>query len=221
MEMARIVLANDQVLFRDAIACALDVRPDMKIVGHASTTAEICQLVDRERPDLVLSNVGAPDLDILDVLRTFGAPEPDPKFLLISSQEHSELLIRAVRLGASGYVLWTSSLTDLIQAIAETCDGNRYFDQSLFARLAQSVPHVSSSGQTDALTPRERQVLRHIAQGLSTREIADVLAISPRTVSCHRVNLMEKLDTHKVAGLVHVAVREGIVPLQSPHAAVR
>jgi DNA-binding NarL/FixJ family response regulator len=211
METTRVLLADDQLLFREALTCALESRSNLSVVGHSSSNAETRRIILEKQPHVVLIEVDSAELNALDVMRSLGNQQNQPKFLVVSSCDRSEMLIRAIRGGAAGYFLRSSSLAKLFKAIDEVRSGKHFFDQSIFDQLVREVRDLSESGPTDSLTPRESQVLRHVAEGLSTKEIAGHLAISSKTVRCHRARLMEKLDAHKVASLVDIAAREGLV----------
>jgi DNA-binding NarL/FixJ family response regulator len=211
MEPVRIVIASRQRVFAEAMASELGRRPNMRVLGCTESALRTYELIDEDQVDLVLIEVATPELRAFEMMRRFDVEDSGIKFLALAGPKHCELLVRAVRSGAEGYVLSVSPLTRLIEAIEKVSAGERYFDEALFAHLGRENPGDTDSIAVDALTVRQRDILKQIAQGFSTKEIGLRLDISPKTVESHRFRIMQKLGIRRVAGLVQFSVREGLI----------
>lgn len=204
--MTRVVIADDHRIFREGLAEMLAAIPWVAIVGTAGDGEEALAVTRATRPDVLILDVTMPRLDGLAVAARLRAEGAAVRVLLLSMHKDVEHVHRALELGVAGYVLKDDAFEQLAEAVAQVAAGGRYLSEVARATLA-----ADNSGGREALTPREREVVRQIAAGRSTREIADTLAISVKTVETHRQHIMAKLGCRKVTDIVLYAVRAGLV----------
>jgi len=191
----------------------LQEREDFTVIGEASDGEEAVQMVLEKQPDVVIMDIWMPRLSGIDATRRIGKGDCDSKILVLSMHESRTYVEEVLRAGASGYIVKNSAATDLIQAIDAVCGGASYLSPAITRQVVDAIarPGDASPSGVAMLTDREREVLQLIAEGLSSKEIANMLGVSLKTVDSHRSNLMEKLDIHKVSGLVRFAIRAGLV----------
>ena len=208
-----IVLADDHKIVREGIRKLLETREDFEVVGEASDGEEAVQLVVEKRPDIALMDIWMPRLSGIDATRRIEKRGLDTKVVVLSMHESRNYVEEVLRAGAAGYVVKNAETSDLLAAIDAVREGSSYLSPSITQQVVDVIARPGDSAPTGiaVLTDREREVLHLIAEGLSSKEIAVQLGVSLKTVDSHRSNLMEKLDIHKVAGLVKFAVRAGLV----------
>jgi DNA-binding NarL/FixJ family response regulator len=204
MSAWRVVLVDDHSVVRAGLRHLLESDPSVTVVGEAATAAAGVQRVATLQPDLVILDVSMPGASGLAVIGRMREVSANTRVLILSMHADSEYLRESERLGASGYVLKDDAATELPDAIAALRRGERYTSAKL------STPAHEDSGSPQALTPRERDVLRGIANGKTNKEIASEYGISHRTVETHRENIMRKLAVHTVAGLTRYAIDHGL-----------
>lgn len=217
----RIVVADDHAVVREGIRRVLDDDPDVSVVGEASTGAEALSVIEECRPDVVLLDLGMPDITGLEVARRLRRAGPRPRILVLSMHDDDEYVLRAVRAGVDGYLLKDEAEPTMLRAAVRSVHaGDSFFSTTAAASLAGAL-RPSSDARTEAdplapLTERELQVLRLVATGRSNKEMASELGISRRTVETHRENLMRKLDIHSIAGLTRLALEQGLLGEGNP-----
>jgi DNA-binding NarL/FixJ family response regulator len=207
-----ILLAEDHEVLRHGICSLIAATDDFEIVAEASDGAAAVELAERHRPDVVVMDILLPSLSGIEATRRI--TESGSSRVLIFSQHHGWSYVEeALKAGAAGYLVKTAPSSQLLSALRAIRDGKSYLSPDIAGFVVDAVvrPEASSSARFGALSGREREVLRLIGEGLSSRQIADSLGVSARTVEAHRANVMQKLDIHKVAGLVRFAIREGLV----------
>jgi DNA-binding NarL/FixJ family response regulator len=209
----RIVVADDHRIVREGLRRLLESRLDFSVVGEASDGEEAVEVSLREHPDLVLMDLSMPKLSGIDATRRITEAEKDSKVLVLSMHESPGYVEEVLRAGASGYLLKDSASEELVAAIDAIRAGDSYLSPSITQQVVDALAHPADrpSSAVSVLSERERQVLTLIAEGLSSKEIAKELGVSLKTVESHRANLMDKLDIHKVSGLVRFAIRVGLV----------
>lgn len=192
----------------------LETEPELSIVGEAQDGAGALALVEELSPDIVILDLAMPGLDGLELLRRLRARQPGTRTIVLTMHASPEYVLRAIRDGAHGYLLKESAAHDLLAAIRAVRAGGHYYSAPVQALLSQVVREGDSIPvrPLDRLTEREREVLREIAAGYSTKQVAARLGIGVRTVESHRASLMRKLDLHSVARLTQFALREGLLP---------
>jgi two-component system response regulator NreC len=188
---------------------------DVDIVGEASTAAEALQAVDQFKPDVILMDIGLPDMSGIEATREIKKKFPKVAIVALTIHEDEEYFFKMLEAGASGYVPKRAAPDELLTAIRAAAVGQVYLYPSLAKLLVRDylsqerLPEEKSA--TDGLTDREHQVLTYLAEGNSNGEIAEALFISPKTVERHRENIMRKLNLHSRAELVRYAIKKGII----------
>ncbi|MCH7600256.1 MAG: response regulator transcription factor [Myxococcales bacterium] len=211
--MTTIVVADDHKIVREGLVKLLEARSDFTVIGEASDGEEAVQMVLEKQPDVVIMDIWMPRLSGIDATRRIGKQGSQAKILVLSMHESRTYVEEVLRAGASGYIVKNSASSDLLQAIDAVRSGASYLSPAITQQVVDAIarPGDSSPSGVAMLTDREREVLQLIAEGLSSKEIANMLGVSLKTIDSHRSNLMEKLDIHKVSGLVRFAIRAGLV----------
>jgi two-component system response regulator NreC len=212
----RILLADDHAILREGIRVILESQPDLEVVGEASTGREAIAAVSDLRPDLVLMDLTMPDINGMEATVAIKRTHPAVQVLVLTMHDSHEQFFRLLQAGASGYVLKGGGKSELLTAIRAVAQGGVFLHPSLAKRLVGDyLRHVETGEEAaqDKLTEREAEVLRLIAEGRTSREIAESLVLSPNTVERHRQNIMAKLGLHSRADLIKYAIRRGIVDL--------
>ena len=207
-----ILVADDHQIVRQGLKRLLSKRGDFSIVAEASDGEEAVEMANRQRPDVVLMDISMPRLSGIDATRRIAA-DGNSKVLALSMHDTQSYVEEALRAGASGYVHKNASAEDLFTAIDAVRGGESYLSPTVTQQVVDAIarPGDRPASAVSALTNREREVLKLIADGLSSKEIAGQLGVSLKTIESHRANLMDKLDIHKVSGLVRFEIRAGLV----------
>jgi DNA-binding NarL/FixJ family response regulator len=199
----RVALVDDHELVRDGLRALLTAMPHLDVVGEASSGAEALILVSEVRPDLLLVDIGMKDMTGLQLTEILCRQYPGIQILILSMYDHAEYVTSSIRAGARGYVLKDAASREIVAAIDAIAAGGTYYSADLLEKT------VSPPRADDELTPREREVLQMLAQGLSNKAIARMLEISVRTVETHRLSIRRKLGVDTPAGLVKYALERG------------
>ncbi|HLG04676.1 MAG TPA: response regulator transcription factor [Gemmatimonadales bacterium] len=210
----RVLVVDDHPLVRAGVRRVLESEPGFEIAGEAEDGAAALEMI-RSRPlDIVVLDLALPGIDGLEVLRQAKAIRPELRIVVLTMHASAEYLARAIRSGADAYLLKESAAPELLAAVRAVQAGRAFHSPRLQAELANLVRggNVESRRAVERLTEREREVLRHIAAGRSSKEIAVQLGIGVRTVETHRANLMRKLGIRSIALLTQFAIREGVEP---------
>jgi DNA-binding NarL/FixJ family response regulator len=213
MTPIRILLADDHTLVRAGIHGLLQGLSGVEVVGEAGDGQEALRLAETLRPDVVLMDVGMPGLNGLEVAGRLATLDASIRVIILSMHTSEEYVLRALRAGCAGYLLKASAVAELEVAVRAVARGESYLSPAVSKRVVDD--YVSRTGGAtdplDALTPRQREILQLAAEGHSSKEIAERLGVSYRTVEAHRAQLMERLGVHDLAGLVRFAVRVGLI----------
>lgn len=215
MNAIRIVLADDHHVVREGLRALLETEPDFSIVGEAADGLATVDLVERLKPDVLVTDLMMPALSGLEVARQVALRSPTTRVVILSMYANEPYVLEALRNGAAGYVLKDSTGADLVQAVRQVLTGDRYLSPPLSARAIEAYVQKAEAGSLDiyeTLTTREREILHLAAQGCSNAEVATRLSISPRTAETHRANMMRKLGLRTQADLIRYALRRGILP---------
>lgn len=208
----RVVLADDHTLVRSGIRRILEAEPGVEVVAEAADGAAALEAVRTIEADVLVLDLKMPNVDGLEVLRTVKALRPPLKVIVLTMHAGREYVARAVQEGADAYLLKDSAVQDLVAAIGAVRAGRSYFSPAILQQVTGLVRDAGrSASRAQHLTEREREVLALLAEGLSSRQVAERLHISVRTVETHRANLMQKLGVKSVAVLIQVAIRDGIL----------
>ena len=207
--MTRILVADDHPVVRQGLRSLL-TREGFSVVAEAADGREAVRQIESEHPEVALLDVGMPGLNGLDAAREIMRCAGATKVVILTQHAEEPYVLEALRAGVHGYVLKSQSVTDVVQAIRDVTRGRIYVSPAI-SDVVVSAYRGQSKLAADSLTSREREVLQLIAEGKSTRKIAEILVISPKTAESHRSHLMVKLGIHEVAGLVRYAVKRGLV----------
>ena len=213
MNQTRVLLADDHALVRAGIRALMEKIPDVEVVGEAGTGREALELVRSTLPNIVLMDIAMTELGGLEALPRITKDFPSVNVIILSAHANEEYVIRALREGASGYMLKDSATTELELAINSVIQGKVYLSPSISRTVIDDyLQRVSGAfSPLEQLTSRQREILQLIAEGKNTKEIAAELDISIKTVESHRLQLMDRLNIHDIAGLVRYAIRSGLV----------
>ena len=213
MNTLRVLLADDHELVRAGIRSLLEKIPGVEVVGEASNGREALELIRSELPNLVLMDIAMPELGGLETLPRIVKGFPSIKVVILSAHATEEYVSRALRSGASGYMLKHATTVELELMIKSVTQGKIYLSP-LISRIIINSYMERRGGELsplEQLTSRQREILQMIAEGKNTKEIASTLEINVKTVEAHRLQLMARLDIHDVPGLVRYAIRNGMV----------
>lgn len=217
MPPTRILIADDHNLIRSSLRLWLQSMPGVQVVGEASDGREAVAMAVQLQPNVLLMDIGMPELNGLDAAAQVVKHVPHTRVVLLSMHSEPRYVRQALGIGVVGYILKTAPPEELSMAITAVMRGDVWLSPSISRmvvedfREGQAQPESSAS----ALTPRQREVLQLVAEGRSTKEIAKALAISVKTVETHRAQLMQRLGIYDVPGLVREAVREGLIRIES------
>ncbi|MBI5649795.1 MAG: response regulator transcription factor [Chloroflexi bacterium] len=210
----KILLADDHTLVRRGIRALLETQSGIAVVGEAATGIEAIEKTRALAPDVVLMDIGMPELDGLDATARIKREMPGVNVLLLTVHDDANYLFRALSAGASGYLLKGAEVTELLIALQAIQRGEVYL-QPIVAKLlvGDYLKRANSveKNQIEELTPRQREILALVADGLTNQQIADKLVLSPFTVATHRANIMEKLNLHNRAELIRYAIENGLL----------
>lgn len=210
--MIRIVLVDDHGVMRDGLRAILQSQPDMTVVGEAGDGVEAIQAIVRHKPDVVLLDLSLPLLSGLDVLCEMRARRLATAALVLSMHDSGDSVRTALAQGARGYLPKGTAAPEVVRAVRAVHAGRRYLPQSLAGRAIEALLEPGAGARPiDALSHRERQVLRLVCEGKTSQEIGVLLHVSSKTVDTYRVRLMRKLGVGDVASLVRLAIREGVI----------
>ena len=210
----RLLLVDDHQVVRSGLRMLLGGVGDVEILGEAGTAAEALAAVADRRPDVILMDIGLPDMSGIEATRAVKRLYPEVAVVALTIHEDEEYFFKMIEAGAGGYVPKRAAPEELLTAIRSAAKGEVYIYPSLAKLLVKGYlaqEHSSDTPALDGLTGREQEVLRPLAEGLSNEEIAARLVISPKTVARHRENIMQKLELHSRAELVRYAIRKGII----------
>jgi DNA-binding NarL/FixJ family response regulator len=208
----RILLADDHALVRHGLRLTLDAQPDLEVVAEVSDGAEAVQAALRIPVDLAVLDVTMPRLTGIQAARQITEQHPDVRVLILSMHDNEQFFFEALRAGASGYVLKSAAQEDLVAACRAAMRGEPFLYPKGVAALVREWLEGGAAGPApDPLSERESEVVKLIAEGLTSREIGEVLQISDKTVERHRSNVLEKLGLKDRVALTRYAIRRGLV----------
>jgi DNA-binding NarL/FixJ family response regulator len=209
----RILLVDDHALVRAGMRSLLQDLTDIEVVAEASDGVEALAAAERERPDVVLMDIAMKGMNGLEAAARLRERLPAVKVIILSMHTSEEYVLLALRAGAAAYLIKDSATSELELALKSVMRGETYLSPAISRQVVDGyVQRVGAGGGPDPLTSRQREVLKRIAEGRSTKEIAYELDLSVKTVETHRAQIMDRLGIRDVAGLVRYAMRAGLVP---------
>jgi two-component system, NarL family, response regulator NreC len=210
----RLLLVDDHAVVRSGLKMLLENERDVEIIGEAASASEAIEAALRLKPNVILMDIGLPDLSGIDATREIKKQIPDVSIVALTIHEDEEYFFKMLESGASGYVPKRAAPEELLTAIRVAGTGQVYLYPSLAKLLVRDFlqgGRASEEQTSSDLTDREQEVLTYLAEGANNGEIATSLVISPKTVARHRENIMRKLNLHSRAELVRYAIRKGII----------
>jgi DNA-binding NarL/FixJ family response regulator len=207
-EVIKVLAVDDHPLVRKGIASILANEGDMQLVGEAGNGREAVDLFRQHHPDVVLMDLRMPDMDGVQATQAIRKDFPDARIIALTSYDGDQDIYRALEAGVRGYMLKEMVHTDVLRAIRTVHSGKRLMPQEVAERLSEYFPQV-------ALTPREVEVLGHVARGLANKEIADLLGTASGTIKMHIQNILEKLGASDRTHAVTIAIQRGILHLET------
>jgi len=211
----RLLLVDDHLMVREGLAAQLASQENYSVVAQASDATEAIDRTIQTNPDIVLMDIDMPGMSCFDAARTIQLRCPNAKIIFLSAHQHDEYIDQAVNVQARGYVLKSGGFTELKKAIRTVLKGGLYYSDAVLSRLVIDGDTLKLREgpvtRLSTLSKREKELLRLLATGLSVREAAHVMSISPKTADNQKVNLMKKLDIHDRVELARFAIREGLI----------
>lgn len=220
-EKKSVFIVDDHPLFREGLGHLINRSANYEVVGESGNGREAVRLIEAIKPDLVTMDLSLPDMDGIEAIRQIKHNVPDALILIVSMHSSFDYVGEGFRAGAMGYVVKEATSDKLIEAMNTICCGKYYLDGNVSQEVVRNLVTETDDSITDKderfklLTPRERESLYLVAQGLTNREIAEKLSISPKTAENHRSKLMNKLGLHDRMALTKYAVKIGLIDMDS------
>lgn len=212
----RIVVADDHKIMREGLKALIDKQPDMEVAAEAQDGLTATKLARKLLPHVIIMDIGMPEMNGIDATREIVSENKDIKVVALSMHSDRRFVLEMLKAGASGYLLKDSAFEELVTAVHTVMTGQSYLSPRITDIVVKEYLHNLSRTDSTAftiLTQREREVLQHLAEGKTTKQIASTLNLSVKTVETHRQQIMEKLQIRSVAELTKYAIREGITSL--------
>lgn len=214
MNKIKVLLVDDHAILRDGIRALLGLQDDIVLVGEASEGNEAVKKTQLMSPDVVVMDIAMPGMDGLEATRQITKKNPKTKVIALTQYDNSEHILSTIKAGGVGYIPKRSLSSDLVSAIRTVYRGDSYLQPSAAAALIEDYrQHSKSADPYDLLTPREKEILKLIADGHTSKEIANILVINLKTVMGHRTQLMAKLGLQNHVGLIKYALRKGLASI--------
>lgn len=216
MSTIQLVIADNHTLVRAGFRSLVEELDGIEVIGEAENGRDALQLVETLKPQIVLMDIAMPEMNGLEATARIAREFPQVRVLILSMHANEEYVYQALRSGASGYLLKDSGTEELELALRAIARGETYLCPAVSKYVVSDYVRRLGQDQNplDQITPRQREILQLIAEGKNTKDIAEMLYISTKTVETHRTQLMDRLDIHDIAGLVRYAIRTGLVVLE-------
>jgi len=214
MNTISVLVVDDHTIVREGICALLALAPDIEVMGEAANGNEALEKVKELQPHVVLMDIAMPIMGGLEATRRIRKEFPRSRVLILTQYDDKEYVLPVIEAGAAGFISKVSASSELVSGIRAVCQGDSYLSPSVAKLLIEVYQHGderTSQDPYEQLTNRERDVLKLVAEGFTTQEIADLLKVTPKTVEGHKTNLMAKLDIHNRIELVKYALRKGII----------
>ena len=214
----RVFLADDHTVVRQGLRAYLDAEADIEVVGEAGDGREAVEQISDILPDVAVIDIGMPELNGIEATEMIEELCPDTRVVILSMHATNEYVFRALQAGASGYVLKESAGRELINAVHAVRKGHHYLSQKISDQIITDYVKQREAAKPqsplDGLSERERQILVHLVEGATTREIAESLSLAPSTINTYRSRLMRKLNVRDPASLVRFAIQHGLTEVE-------
>ena len=215
MRKIKVLLADDHKMIRAGLRLVLEQQPDISVAGEADDGRQAVSLAQELKPDVVVMDVGMPNLNGIEASLQIKEARPETAIVMLSMHSDEGYILRALRAGAAGYILKDSAEADLVGAVRAVAEGKSFFSPKVSRILLEDymrkLRKTGADDSYDLLSAREREILQLVAEGQSSKEIANLLNLSVYTVETHRGNIMQKLNLRGIPELILYAVRKGIV----------
>jgi DNA-binding NarL/FixJ family response regulator len=212
MDKIRVLIADDHAIVREGICLLLARHKDIEVVGQATDGRQAVARVAELRPDVVLMDITMPEMNGLEATQEIHKKFPATRVLVLTQHENKEFIFPLLRAGAAGYIFKRARAQELIGAIRAVFAQGAYLPPEVAHAVVDALAQTPGEARAGSiLSEREKEIVRLVAEGLSSREIAERLTISAKTVETHRANVMEKIGAHTTAELIKYAIREGLV----------
>lgn len=215
MRETRVLLADDHTLIRAGLRMVVDADPDLAVVGEANDGREAVAMAEALKPDVVVMDIGMPSLNGIEACRMIREILPETQVVILSMHSDEGYVLRALKVGAKAYLLKDSAEADLARAIHAAAAGKSFFSPSvgkvLLEDYMRKLQRTGAEDSYDLLSPREREILQLVAEGNSSKDIANLLDLSVYTVETHRARVMQKLHLRGIPELILYAVRKGVI----------
>lgn len=205
----KVMLIDDHPVVRDGYARLLENTPDIRVVGEADSGETGCELYPECQPDVVILDLSMPGIGGLETLRRIRSKDPTAQVLVFSMHDSETLMLRAMEAGAAGYLTKQSGIEQMVEAVRQVAQGKLFIDPKHVPDLMRQ--RLKPSDPLQALSPREFQLFRLLAEGHSVVGIGEILSISPKTVGVHHTNILKKLGIQNAAQLTRLAIRYGVI----------
>jgi len=215
MAKIRVLLVDDHAIVREGVKMILAKEPDFEVVGEAQDGRQALELVERMKPNVVVMDISMPEMGGIEATQQVKERYAGVNVIALTMHEDESYVFKLLRAGASGYVLKRAAAQDLVQAVRAAAKGEAFLYPSVARKVVEDYLKRVEAGEEraryDGLTEREKEILTHIAEGLSNQQIAQKLYISIKTVQTHRAHILEKLGLHDRTELVRYAIRKGLI----------
>lgn len=205
-----VILADDHTILRQGLRFIVSQHPQISVVGEASDGVQALELVQQHKPNVLVCDISMPRMSGIEVARSLSVQQCATRVVFLTMQDKEEYIIQAVEAGAVGFLPKETVGEELVNAIIEVAGGKEYFSPSVYNKVFKALRQINQKSEV-RLTPREKEVLTLLAEGLSTKLIAEKLFVSEYTVSNHRANLLQKLSAHNTAELVRKAIEMRLI----------
>ncbi len=223
MEKIKILFADDHAIVRDGLRSLFRSDPGFSIVGEAADGAEAIRLVEENRPDVAVLDISMPNVNGIEATSIIKERFPETKVLILTIHENEEYIQELITAGADGYVLKNAEKKEIFDGVRAVAAGSTFFSSNVSKALLEGLVRSTRNrvpfqiSNEEKLTKRETEVLRLIAEGLTSKQIAERLHLSVTTVNSHRMNIMKKLNIHEIVGLVKYAIQKSLIDIGWKH----
>jgi DNA-binding NarL/FixJ family response regulator len=213
-----VFLADDHAVLREGLKLLLESQEDIKVIGDAANGREAVRQTIKLRPDVIIMDISMPELNGIEATNQILEACSSTRIIILSMHDASEHILRALKAGARGYLLKESAGKEIIQAVRAVYGGSRYLSRKISDNLIDKYLLKYGDDELDnplsRLSAREKEIMQLVAEGKSSLEIANIIFLSPKTVETYRSRLMQKLNVSDIAGLIKIALKHGLIPLE-------